>query len=110
MTPSFPTRRSSDLDVLAAVGCSTSLGDTFHIGAALVPAGTTALLPAVYTFEAAPLDLIYGETVAAVSNDEPNAVHIHASLTEDATALRTEERRVGTECVSTSRSRWSPYH
>src|SRR3546814_20532092 len=24
--------------------------------------------------------------------------------------LRSEERRVGTECVSTSRSRWSPYH
>src|SRR3546814_12353661 len=25
-------------------------------------------------------------------------------------ALRSEERRVGTECVSTCRSRWSPYH
>src|SRR3546814_5002019 len=24
-------------------------------------------------------------------------------------ALRSEERRVGTECVSTCRSRWSPY-
>src|SRR3546814_19189780 len=24
--------------------------------------------------------------------------------------LRSEERRVGTECVSTCRSRWSPYH
>src|SRR3546814_2355848 len=23
---------------------------------------------------------------------------------------RSEERRVGTECVSTGRSRWSPYH
>src|SRR3546814_11879952 len=26
------------------------------------------------------------------------------------TNLRSEERRVGTECVSTCRSRWSPYH
>src|SRR3546814_8117711 len=26
------------------------------------------------------------------------------------TALRSEERRVGKECVSTCRSRWSPYH
>src|SRR3546814_11830490 len=26
------------------------------------------------------------------------------------TILRSEERRVGTECVSTCRSRWSPYH
>src|SRR3546814_11927733 len=25
-------------------------------------------------------------------------------------APRSEERRVGTECVSTCRSRWSPYH
>src|SRR3546814_7126010 len=25
-------------------------------------------------------------------------------------AMRSEERRVGTECVSTCRSRWSPYH
>src|SRR3546814_19244205 len=26
------------------------------------------------------------------------------------TAIRSEERRVGKECVSTCRSRWSPYH
>src|SRR3546814_18399015 len=26
------------------------------------------------------------------------------------TKQRSEERRVGKECVSTSRSRWSPYH
>src|SRR3546814_5058986 len=28
----------------------------------------------------------------------------------EAKALRSEERRVGKECVSTCRSRWSPYH
>src|SRR3546814_10514665 len=27
-----------------------------------------------------------------------------------AAAIRSEERRVGKECVSTCRSRWSPYH
>src|SRR3546814_19674587 len=27
-----------------------------------------------------------------------------------ADAVRSEERRVGKECVSTCRSRWSPYH
>src|SRR3546814_5471662 len=26
------------------------------------------------------------------------------------TSVRSEERRVGKECVSTCRSRWSPYH
>src|SRR3546814_14024222 len=29
---------------------------------------------------------------------------------EEAVAIRSEERRVGKECVSTCRSRWSPYH
>src|SRR3546814_19759951 len=28
----------------------------------------------------------------------------------DCRELRSEERRVGTECVRTCRSRWSPYH
>src|SRR3546814_4337991 len=28
----------------------------------------------------------------------------------DVTKARSEERRVGKECVSTCRSRWSPYH
>src|SRR3546814_11648397 len=30
--------------------------------------------------------------------------------TPERTAARSEERRVGKECVSTCRSRWSPYH
>src|SRR3546814_18314781 len=30
-------------------------------------------------------------------------------LNEEMMALRSEERRVGKECVSTCRSRWSPY-
>src|SRR3546814_11183959 len=30
--------------------------------------------------------------------------------TEIMTFIRSEERRVGKECVSTCRSRWSPYH
>src|SRR3546814_11847327 len=29
---------------------------------------------------------------------------------EHGTEIRSEERRVGKECVSTCRSRWSPYH
>src|SRR3546814_3718994 len=31
-------------------------------------------------------------------------------LGPEGSALRSEERRVGKECVSTCRSRWSPYH
>src|SRR3546814_14467725 len=31
-------------------------------------------------------------------------------ISGDKTGSRSEERRVGKECVSTCRSRWSPYH
>src|SRR3546814_13445765 len=33
-----------------------------------------------------------------------------STLLEVRRAIRSEERRVGKECVSTCRSRWSPYH
>src|SRR3546814_2487393 len=32
------------------------------------------------------------------------------SISSASRRLRSEERRVGKECVSTCRSRWSPYH
>src|SRR3546814_3014856 len=34
----------------------------------------------------------------------------HIKTDEPAFQQRSEERRVGKECVSTCRSRWSPYH
>src|SRR3546814_9827553 len=37
-------------------------------------------------------------------------VRIPHPLVTLSTVLRSEERRVGKECVSTCRSRWSPYH
>src|SRR3546814_21109776 len=36
--------------------------------------------------------------------------HSMLSATGCVPAMRSEERRVGQECVSTFRSRWSPYH
>src|SRR3546814_19336003 len=33
-----------------------------------------------------------------------------SDLDQEASDTRSEERRVGKECVSTCRSRWSPYH
>src|SRR3546814_17991991 len=38
--------------------------------------------------------------------------HVGVGIEEDILdeLLRSEERRVGKECVSTCRSRWSPYH
>ena len=40
-------------------------------------------------------------TATAAAADTPNS---------SSTALRSEERRVGKECVCQCRSRWSPYH
>src|SRR3546814_1037202 len=44
-------------------------------------------------------DLLPGSLVVG-----EEAVHAEPAL------MRSEERRVGKECVSTCRSRWSPYH
>src|SRR3546814_15247922 len=43
---------------------------------------------------------------------QPHAAQQHrgAVAVDDLGAARSEERRVGKECVSTCRSRWSPYH
>src|SRR3546814_16853514 len=37
-------------------------------------------------------------------------VVLYSAAAMPAALLRSEERRVGNGCVSTSRSRWSPYH
>src|SRR3546814_3927172 len=39
---------------------------------------------------------------------KPGDSRIRATMMDDPS--RSEERRVGKECVSTCRSRWSPYH
>src|SRR3546814_20132408 len=43
---------------------------------------------------------------------EPRVLQTFRALwgEHEAGAVRSEERRVGTECVSTCRSRWSPFH
>src|SRR3546814_11648181 len=40
--------------------------------------------------------------------DQPLVIQVAMAVDEHIT--RSEERRVGKECVSTCRSRWSPYH
>src|SRR3546814_16951739 len=51
----------------------------------------------------------HGE-ILSLANDRQRRVvsDCHAALLE--AAARSEERRVGKECVSQCRSRWSPYH
>src|SRR3546814_1216577 len=48
---------------------------------------------------------------AAVAAGFPGKrVAVRVNATGSAEKVRSEERRVGKECVSTCRSRWSPYH
>src|SRR3546814_13656305 len=52
-----------------------------------------------------------GETVLSIDDHEKGSglYKIEAPQGEGG-GVRSEERRVGKECVSTCRSRWSPYH
>src|SRR3546814_12375816 len=51
------------------------------------------------------------DTVMEMIRQRPPIVNLMATIAlEHYTAMRSEERRVGKECVSTCRSRWSPYH
>src|SRR3546814_13083118 len=49
-------------------------------------------------------NFIFEMTVSALLGPD------HKPVFENPEDLRSEERRVGKECVSTVRSRWSPYH
>src|SRR3546814_5153276 len=51
------------------------------------------------------------ETVGILPWPRPNSfIFSSSSLASEITVGRSAERRVGKECVSTCRSRWSPYH
>src|SRR3546814_11341200 len=45
-----------------------------------------------------------------ITNGNVADIAIVWAQTDDGIQGRSEERRVGKECVSTCRSRWSPYH
>src|SRR3546814_5659855 len=80
-----------------------------HTRCALVTGVQTCALPI------SAWDLVAGLTVstavlAALYERAATGSGVYAELALSDVALRSEERRVGKECVSTCRSRWSPYH
>ena len=74
-------------------------------------AGTLRQLDPAVTAER-PLDCYFYDVLAAWDADRSGAGEEVAGDVDGAVAggARSEERRVGKECVSTCRSRWSPYH
>ena len=50
------------------------------------------------------------DALTALTPEERQKVYTALGVDTVAEIFRSEERRVGKECVSTCRSRWSPYH
>src|SRR3546814_1730168 len=71
-----------------------------HTRCALVTGVQTCALPISMASEFRSLANLPGVEKAAIWEPKPAVVY----------TWRSEERRVGKECVSTCRSRWSPYH
>src|SRR3546814_5417256 len=74
-----------------------------HTRCALVTGVQTCALP-ICSFEG------YLRDLGGVSPDLLNALRDVMLAPATMKVERSEERRVGKECVSTCRSRWSPYH
>src|SRR3546814_19038015 len=82
--------------------CSSDLSIFSSIGHVLTGAGQSLLCQAVR------MERIQGVLVSLLHTQ---AAAIVKRVPEDPSrSFRSEERRVGKECVSTCRSRWSPYH
>src|SRR3546814_3742421 len=101
---------------LAWRSCEVTLGDICfffssrrrHTRCALVTGVQTCALP---IFEAVAVVALQAPVVQPGQHGVLDAIAAEAPLQVVVDAEgRSEERRVGKECVSTCRSRWSPYH
>src|SRR3546814_7920960 len=80
-----------------------------HTRCALVTGVQTCALPISLDALAPAGTAITGAALAAVQSTLASILDL-SLLGVDISLARSEERRVGKECVSTCRSRWSPYH
>src|SRR3546814_1792999 len=83
-----------------------------HTRCALVTGVQTCALP-ILPMDTRDMPVAWDELEhgAAVNVGNPHIIFFVPEADAVALAdLRSEERRVGKECVSTCRSRWSPYH
>src|SRR3546814_13888489 len=78
----------------------------FHTGGAQLLARLGNFLPGFWWLLGVESGLLEGIFVVVENRRRTVERHGH----QFAVGRRSEERRVGKECVSTCRSRWSPYH
>ena len=84
------------------------------VGEASEPAGAVRMTAALQP-DAVILDLRMGgrfapETSTSIKAAAPGTKVLIHTASEEYEPVRSEERRVGKECSSPCRSRWSPYH
>src|SRR3546814_8208172 len=79
-----------------------------HTRCALVTGVQTCALPICDHARAPALPLANGPSFSSLLREMDATLPAGTPLT--VLVPRSEERRVGKECVSTCRSRWSPYH
>src|SRR3546814_15351799 len=100
---------SSDLDAVdLAVEIVLELGDVGEVLQALLRGVLRHRQGVLGAFQVGPHRL-HGAVLAVLGDVAFHGRHPVAEEDVDV-AVRSEERRVGKECVSTGRSRWSPYH
>src|SRR3546814_17600861 len=119
MTPSFPTRRSFDLIrkfIVVTVPQAAVSKVVIERPAKLCRVSIYAARPGVIIGKkGADIEKLRQQLSKLTPSEvklnivEIRKPKIDAKLVAQGVA-RSEERRVGKECVSTCRSRWSPYH
>src|SRR3546814_16504589 len=95
---------------------STAMGPLGGVGIGLLPAGGNAIIGGS---AAEMTDIVedaravlgtFAEDMLDILRHSPSFDNMIGIADLSMRSLRSEERRVGKECVSTCRSRWSPYH
>src|SRR3546814_11339138 len=88
--------------------CSSDLGELVPAALRALRKGGRVVCAGIHMSEIPgfPYDLLWGERQMALLQTWGTAARRHPV----GGLGRSEERRVGKECVSTCRSRWSPYH
>src|SRR3546814_12593979 len=119
MTPSCPPRRSSELEDSGVIAGYAALLDPVALGQQVDAFVRVSIerqsTDTALAFQDAVQKLPQVRACYVMTGDLDYLLHVavadlRAFAEFSMKVLRSEERRVGKECVSTCRSRWSPYH